>query len=81
MEFRPGAPCLGPGEYTDLKPGLRIELDDDHALTVVRWDPTRPEIYLAGPTAEAGLADGGEFQFPPYRAKLVGLVLRVERTP
>ena len=46
---------------------------------MVRWNPEKPEITLAGPTAEAGLADGGEFKFPPYRATLVGRVLRVER--
>jgi hypothetical protein len=79
VEFRPGAPCLGTGEYADLKPGLRIELDEEHAVTVLRWDPAKPEVYLAGPAGEAGLADGGEFKLPPYRARLLGRVLHVER--
>ncbi|HEX7900535.1 MAG TPA: hypothetical protein VF950_22410 [Planctomycetota bacterium] len=78
-EFRPGSACLGPGEYADLKAGLQIELDEGRLLTVVRWDAEKPEIYLAGPSGEAGLADGGEFRIPPYRARLAGRVLRVSR--
>ena len=79
VEFRPAAPCLGIGEYAELKPGLKIELGEELHLTVVRWDPEKPEIYLEGPAGAAGLADGGEFKIPPYRAKLVGRVLHVSR--
>lgn len=38
VEFRPGAPCRGPGLYRAVKPGLRIEVDGV-AFTVSRWDP------------------------------------------
>jgi hypothetical protein len=79
VEFRPGSPCRGPGEYEDLKPGLRIELDPDVHLTVERWDPSKPEVYLAGPTGSAGLAEGGVFEVAPYVARLTGKLLRVER--
>ena len=79
VEFKPGAACLGTGLYADLKPGLRIELDDDLHLTVLRWDPSKPEVYLSGPSGEAGLAEGGSYKFPPYRARLAERILHVER--
>jgi hypothetical protein len=79
VEFRPGSPCRGPGEYENLKPGLRIELDPDVHLTVERWDPSKPEVFLAGPAGSAGLADGGVFELAPYRARLSKNVLSVER--
>lgn len=79
VEFKPGSPCRGPGEYEALKPGLRIELDPEVHLTVERWDPAKPEVYLAGPTGSAGLAEGGVFDLAPYSARLTRNVLRVER--
>lgn len=79
VEFKPGAPCRGVGDYLDLKPGLRIQLDDDLFFSVERWDPAKPEVFLAGSVSSGGLAEGGEFALPPYRAKLVQGVLRVRR--
>ena len=78
-EFQPGAACFGLGEYADLKPGLRIDLDEERHLTVVRWDPATPAIHLSGPAGEAGLGAGGEYRCAPFRARLVGRDLHVSR--
>jgi hypothetical protein len=79
VEFRPGSPCRGPGDYAVIKPGLRIELGEDRALVVLRWDPAKPELLLSGPGGEIGLADGGEWKDAACRVRLAGGVLQVSR--
>jgi hypothetical protein len=54
-ELRPGAPCLGPGTFRALRPGLRVELPGGRALTLVAWDAVKPEAKVkveAGDRAE-----------------------------
>ncbi len=80
VEFKPGSPCRGLGEYAALKVGLRIDLEEDLALVVQHWDPAKPELRLSTSRgAEIGLADGGSWTDAPYRLKLEKSVLKVER--
>lgn len=79
VEFKPGAPSRGPGEFAVLKEGLRIRLEEDVELGVLRWDPAKPEIYLSTPDGETGLAAGGLWTRPPWRAKLVDAILHLTR--
>lgn len=79
VDFLPGGACRGPGEFSELKPGLRIDLDDTRFLSVVRWNPAKPELVLSTPTGEVALGDGAEWSSTPHRAKLAGGVLQVAR--
>ncbi len=80
VEFRAGAACRGPGEFALLRPGLRIELDETRFVSVVRWDPAKPELVLSTPSGEATLGEGSEWTSPPHRAKLAGATLLVDKT-
>lgn len=80
VEFRPGAPCRGFGDYAALRAGLRIELDDELSLSVERWDPEKPELFLISSRGSSGgLGQGGAVDFPPYRARLLDRVLVLDR--
>lgn len=79
VAFHPGAACRGPGEFASLRPGLRIDLDDARSLTVVRWDPAKPELVLSTPSGETTLGEGAEWKHPPHRATLAAGVLQVVR--
>ena len=80
VEFRPGAACRGPGEFAALKPGLRVDLDETRFLSVVRWDPAKPELVLLTPSGETTLGEGAEWTQPPHRAKLAAGVLHVDKS-
>jgi hypothetical protein len=80
VAFTPGSPCRGLGEYAALKPGLRIELDEDVALVVQHWDPAKPELrFSTSRGADVGLGEGGTWTDAPYRLKLEKNLLKVER--
>lgn len=80
IAFLPGSACRGAGEYVALKPGLRIELDNDLAVSVARWDPEKPELRLSTSRGgEIGLAEGGAWTEEPHRLKLERGALKVWR--
>lgn len=61
-QFQPGSPCYGPGTYLALKTGLRIDPAQGRSITLLAWDPAKPEARLkvdvAGGSEEQTLADG-----------------------
>ncbi len=73
VEFKPGAPCFGGGRYRALRAGLRVEFGPDTSLTVIAWDPKKPEIVLQfqSPQGQAerkvGLDGNGELFTMSYR--------------
>jgi hypothetical protein len=44
--LKPGSPCFGAGRYLLLRPGLRVELPEGRAASVVAWDPVKRELTL-----------------------------------
>ena len=46
VEFRPGSPCLGSGRYSQLRTGLQVQFDGGRTVSIVAWDPAKPELTL-----------------------------------
>lgn len=78
VEFKPGAPCFGGGQYRALRAGLQIEFPGGQSATILAWDAQAPEIALKFQSPQgtlerkAGL--GGE-------GRAYGLHYRLQRDP
>src|SRR5882672_8830966 len=74
--FQPGAPCFGPGDYTTLRTGLRIELPGGRSVTVLGWDAAKSEARLqiesGGRAEELTLGSGPERSVLGVRVALQG---------
>jgi hypothetical protein len=82
VEFKPGAPCFGPGLYRALRQGLQVQFPKGASVTVSAWDPKAPEATLKFEGPEAGLerkvalhADGKIFGVA-FRLEADGLLLQ-----
>lgn len=46
IALKPGSPCFGAGLYLLQRPGLRVEFPEGRSVTVVAWDPEKPEVTV-----------------------------------
>jgi hypothetical protein len=46
VEFKPGSPCFGSGIFHQLRAGLQVQFDAGRTVSIVGWDPAKPEMTL-----------------------------------
>jgi predicted Ser/Thr protein kinase len=46
VELKPGLTCFGGGHYRALKPGLRVGFRGSASMTILAWDPKKPEMMI-----------------------------------
>jgi hypothetical protein len=86
VELKPGAPCHGRGFYRRLKTGLRVEFPRDRSLTILHWDPSKPEMKLRvdgfGQSREETFGEKGERRVLTVYCRLLkteeGFLLQVD---
>lgn len=82
VDFKPGSPCFGSGNYRALRQGLQVQFPGGRSVTIAIWDAAKPEATLRfeGPagTVDSVVApgSGGETSRIRYRFERGGLDLQ-----
>jgi hypothetical protein len=75
-EIRPGSPSMGDGWFAAIRAGLRVEFEGNRSVTVVSWDPAKPEMKLkiehGDKAEEQTLGENGQ-------ARAFGITVRLEK--
>jgi tRNA A-37 threonylcarbamoyl transferase component Bud32 len=46
VELKPGSTCFGGGHYRALKAGLQVGFRGNESITILAWDPHKPEMKI-----------------------------------